>query len=372
MARNAGTPVIRLARLATITSSGSFIVPMTPLTAAKVTALEHEHQKRYPFVNLLFNRRPPGPQMVTLALVGNNGSSFASPADIESGQLTFFDGANNSVLGLDGPAPPLRVVMVIPDGVAKVAFFLPRQAYPGAIAYPTPGNDHRSGARQHCRVRDRPLHRPGPLEHGRNDPGTLSGAVVKRIGNLNQLHESARTRCSIMVSVSRTHRHGTRSTAIPHAGSTATTFTMAFRRPLAGAYRYVFRFSGPAPHTGCYSPVSQAIIRGPDLGIPSTSRGQIASTQSSSQAWCAGTYKVSVALAARASRPFSTARFTIQTVTTDSSLPTMTAVKPYACSSNPLRGRVTRASAEHTRRPGTAARMRSTSRPRCSARLRQS
>lgn len=314
MARNAGTPVIRLARLPTITSSGQkvFIVPMTPLTAAKVTALEHEYQKRYPFLKSLFNRRPPGPQMVTLALVGNNGSSFASPAGIESGQLTFFDGANNSVLGLDGPAPPLRVVMVIPDGVAKVAVFLPRQAYPGAIAYPTPEtitvpvHDNIAAFETDRYIDQDHWSMVGMIWYAR------SGAIVKRIGNLNQLH-SVRPDPLLDHGVSTANPSTWDSlTVIPHAGSTATTFTMAFRRPLAGAYRYVFRFSGPAPHTGCYSPVRQAIIRGPDLGISSTSRGQIASTQFSSQAWCAGTYKVSVALAARASRPFSTARFTIQ------------------------------------------------------------
>jgi hypothetical protein len=77
-------------------------------------------------------------------------------------------------------------------------------------------------------------------------------------------------------------------------------------------YRYVFRFSGPTPRPGCYWPVDQAIIRGPDLGIPSTSRGQIASTQFPSHTWCTGSYTVSVALAARASQPFSTATFTVQ------------------------------------------------------------
>jgi hypothetical protein len=47
VAGHAGTPVIRLARLATITSWGQkvFIEPVTPLTAVRATALEH----RYPF-----------------------------------------------------------------------------------------------------------------------------------------------------------------------------------------------------------------------------------------------------------------------------------------------------------------------------------
>ncbi len=314
MASNAGTPVIRLARLAAITSWGQkvFIAPMTPLTAANVTALERKYQNRYPFLKSLFNRRPPQPQTVTLALFGDNGTSFASPADIESGQQTFFDGANHSILGLDGPAPPLRVVMVIPDGVAKVAFFLPRQAYPGAIVYPTPET---ITAVVHDNIAAFVTDRYIDQDHW-SMVGMIwyapSGAIVKRIGNLNQLN-SVRPDPMLDHGVSTAKPSTWDSlTVIPHAGSTATTFTIAFRRPLAGAYRYVFRFSGPTPHTGCYSPANQAIIRGPDLGIPSTSRGQIASIQFSSQAWCAGTYTVSVALATRASRPFSTARFTIQ------------------------------------------------------------
>ena len=72
---------------------------------------------------------------MTLALFGGRETSFGSPADIEQGQQTTVQGPNG-ILGLDGFAPPLRVVMVVPDGVAKISFLLPRQAYPGAIAYP--------------------------------------------------------------------------------------------------------------------------------------------------------------------------------------------------------------------------------------------
>jgi hypothetical protein len=307
MAGNAGTPVIRLARLATITSWGQkvFIAPMTPLTAAKATALEH----RYPFLKSLFEQRQP--QTLTLALFGNRATTFASPADIESGSESMFDGTN-SILGLDGPGPPLRVVLVIPDGVAKVAFVLPRQAYPGAIVYPSPETimvpvQNNIAAFKTDRYIDQ--------DHWSMIGMTWyapSGATVKRIGNFNQLNTVRPDPPPFRQGRNQNPAKWDELAMVPRTGSPSTTFTAAFRRPVTGAYRYVFRFSGPTPRTGCYSPVNQAVIRGPYLGIPSVSRGQIASTQFSSQTWCAGTYRVSVAPATRASQPFSTARFTVQ------------------------------------------------------------
>ena len=97
-----------------------------------------------------------------------------------------------------------------------------------------------------------------------------SGAVVKRLGDFGQLNTvlpdpeldaAVRTKnASTWDSV----------TVVPRAGNQSTTFTVAFRRPVSGAYHYTFRFSGPTPHAGCYSPVSLTPInRGPDLGIPS-------------------------------------------------------------------------------------------------------
>jgi hypothetical protein len=135
--------------------------------------------------------------------------------------------------------------------------------------------------------------------------------LCRRIGDVSQLS-------SVRPDPMLASRIGTESpskwdslTVIPQVASTSTTFTIAFRRPLTGAQRYVFRFTGPIRRTGCYLPVNQPIMRGPNLGIPSTSRGQIASTQFSYRTWCTGSYTVSVALAGRASQPFSTARFTV-------------------------------------------------------------
>jgi hypothetical protein len=110
----------------------------------------------------------------------------------------------------------------------------------------------------------------------------------------------------------RTHNRSAWDSAkvIPSAGTGSTTFTVAFRRPVGGAHRYAFRFTGPAARTGCTSPVSPTpIVRGPALGIPSTDQGQIADTQFSGGPWCPGTYRVSVAVAG--SRPFSVAAFTV-------------------------------------------------------------
>jgi hypothetical protein len=247
MAGNAGTPVIRLARLATITACGQkvFIAPMTPLTAAEAAALEHQ----YPFLKSHLEQRPP--QKLTLALFGNRETSFASPADIESGQQTIFDGAH-SILGLDGTGPPLRVVMVIPDGVEQVAFYLPRQAYTGAIAYPAPET---ITVAVHDNIAAFEIDRYIDQDHW-SRIGMIwyapSGAIVTRIGDFRQL-----------------------STVRPD------------------------------PH------LSYTVRTQPPSKWDSPRRGQIASTQITAQRWCPGTYRVSVAPAARANRPFSTASFTV-------------------------------------------------------------
>jgi hypothetical protein len=139
-----------------------------------------------------------------------------------------------------------------------------------------------------------------------------SGAIVKRIGDFSQLNTVLPDPRLSGAPRTRNPSSWDSVTVIPSVGGQSTTFTVAFRRPVSGAYHYAFSFSGPSARSGCYSPVSQTpIIRGPDLGIPSNRVGQIASTQFSAQTWCPGTYRVSVALATGGHPPFSTARFTV-------------------------------------------------------------
>jgi hypothetical protein len=309
MSVNVGTPDLQLARLATVTPWGQkvFVAPMLPLTSAQIAQFKH----RYPHLARIFDQRRP--QKVTLGLFGNTESDFSSVADIEAGRDTTFGGANFRGLQLDGFAPPLRIVMVIPDGVAKVAFLLPRQAYPGAIGYPAPETitvpvKNNIAAFETDRYID---------EDHWGQVGMIwyapSGAIVKRIGDFNQL-DAVRPDPTLNYAI-RTENpsHWDAVNVIPSIGNTSTTFTIAFRRPTTGPYHYAFRFSGPAAQADCYSPVSQTpIIRGPNLGIPFDNRGQIADTQFPAHTWCPGTYHVSVTVAAKASKPFSTAKFTVQ------------------------------------------------------------
>jgi hypothetical protein len=337
-----GKPDVRLARLATITPWGEkvFIEPLTPVTATQAASLK----RRYPQFRQAFEQ--PQPQTVRLALFGTMSISFGQVADIEDGGENTVEGLTTQVaqpprcanrnrasrnhrvpctvgvravdnvtgiLGLDGPSPPLRVVMVIPDGVAKVAFILPRQAYPGAIAYPA---TQTIAVPVHNNIVAFQTDRYIDQDHW-SKIGMIwyapSGAVVKRIGAFSQLNAVLPDPTLDYTVRTENPSKWDSVVVVPNAGGQSATFTVAFRRPASGAYRYAFRFTGPSPQAGCYSPVGQAaIIRGPDLGIPSTNRGQIASTQFSSQTWCAGTYHVSVALATAIRRPFSTASFTVQ------------------------------------------------------------
>jgi hypothetical protein len=64
-----------------------------------------------------------------------------------------------------------------------------------------------------------------------------SGAIVKRIGDFSQLN-SVRPDPMLGYLVRTENPSKWDSlTVIPHAGSTSTTFTIAFRRLLTGAYR---------------------------------------------------------------------------------------------------------------------------------------
>jgi hypothetical protein len=286
-----------------------FIAPMTLLTPAQITRFKRRYQ-RYPHLVAVFEQRLP--QHVTLGLFGGQESDFSSVADIEAGRDTTFGGAPG-VLRLDGFGPPLHVLMVIPDGVAKVAFLLPRQAYPGAIAYPAPET---VTVTVHNNIAAFQTERYIDEDHW-GEVGMVwyapSGAIVKRIGDFNQL-DAVRPDPTLDYAV-RTESPSKWDSArvLPSVGGMSTTFTVAFRRPVTGPDRYAFRFSGPSAGSGCYSHVSQtSIIRGPVLGIPLTNRGQIADTQFSAQTWCRGTYHVSVAIAAGASKPFSTAKFTVE------------------------------------------------------------
>jgi hypothetical protein len=306
MAVNVGAPDRRLARLATVTPWGQkvFIAPMHPLSAADIAALK----RKYPGLARALASRPA--QKVTLGLFGNRERAFGSVSDVEAGRESTFDGAN-SILGLGGPGPPLRVLMVIPDGVAKVAFALPRQAYPGAIAYPKPEtitvpvHDNIAAFQTDRYIDEDHWSRIGMTWYA------PSGAILKRTGDFSQLNSIGPD--PMLSAAVRINNPSTWDavTVVPRNGNPSTTFTIAFRRPVSGAHRYAFLFSGPTANGGCASPVSHTpIIRGPDLGIPSNGSGQIASTQFSNRTWCPGNYRVSVALAG--SKPFSTTRFTVQ------------------------------------------------------------
>ena len=303
-----GAPDLALARLASVTPWGQkiLIAPVMPLSAARISQLA----QRYPQLRNLFSQRPP--QAVTLGLYGERGSSYASVRDIEHGRETEFrDGPE--ILGLDGYGPPIRVVVVIPDGVAKVTLFLPRQAYPGAIAYPTTQTitvpvHNNIAAFQTDRYTDQDHWSAIAMTwHG------PSGAIVKRLGNFGQLNTVLPDPNPSLGPPTNSPSRQSALVVIPRTGGRATTFTMAFRRPVSGSQRYVFTFTGPHPSAGCYSPAAHSpITRGPDLGIPSTARGQVASFQLPVQTWCPGTYLVNVAIATHNPKPFSTATFTVK------------------------------------------------------------
>jgi hypothetical protein len=276
-----GTPDRSLIRFATTTPWGEklYFVPMTAVTG--------------------------GRQVERLSVFSTEGGGGAgTPALIEAGQEIGTEGGG----GIRGT----RLTLVVPDGVVKVAFVLPRQPSPeqyGAPVYP------------HSQTLTVPVHdNVAAVQVARSIPaGQLpmiwygsDGHVVKRIGDVAGVNRVVATpkpgpETPLSRAAERDPSTPNRVWVTPRVGGRDTIFKVHFRLLLNGA-DYSYRLSG----TKCPA----ITVNGGDGGGTNDLRGRIWTDQVGAvagQAWCPGTYRLSVSIMGRAAAsPFGTASFTVK------------------------------------------------------------
>ena len=280
-----GTPEVPLIRRAASTpwGSGVFVIPMKPLSAARLAAL----RARYPQLPQLAEL--PHGETIDLE-VGFGGGCCATAAGIEAGHEVTTQGAGRSFAG---GSTQTRLTLVVPDGVARVEFVFPRQPSryePGSPIYPAP-----------LRVTV-PVHGNVAAVQVKRESGGGAvamiwygphGRVVKRIGSLAAAYRvfpppkpgpaTAQSRAA-----ERNPSTPNRVWVTPASGNTRSKYSVHFRLLLTDA-DYRFQISG----TRC----PQITFAGGGGGGYSDLRGKTFSyalDAVTGQTWCPGTYDVSV------------------------------------------------------------------------------
>jgi hypothetical protein len=307
-----GPPDRVLIRRATTTPWGSpvFLVPVGPGSVARAeAALGRRHLPPA----LVRNITLPTERLAEIDSSGSGGGSTA--ADIEAGHALSTQGAGRSFAG---GSTRTRIILIVPDGVARVAFIFPRQADrndPGAPIYrhaltvtaPVHANVAAVQVPRECCGSDLPMIWYAP-----------DGHVVKRFGSLAAVNrvapvakpgpETPQSRAAERDPSTPNHVWVTPAAGGRHAG-----YTLHFRLLLSDA-GYQLSFSG----TRC-----KAITFPGGQGGPTELRGDLFSANLDAvdgQTWCPGTYHVSVTVSdlGRAGRlthrphPFGTATFTVR------------------------------------------------------------
>ena len=232
------TPDYPLIRRATTTPWGSpvFLVPVKPLPVKAI----HPARGSTAYAPL---RRQTGEGLMEVDRSGSGGDATASA--IEAGHFLGTTGAGRSFAG---GSTGTRVILVVPDGVAKVAFVFPRQTNrsdPGAPVYrrsltmiaPVDGNVAAIQVPRECCGSNVPM-----IWYG------ADGHVVKRLGNFADVNrvlptpkpgpETSQSRAADRDPPTPNHVWVSPSSGGPH-----TNYTVHFRILLNDA-DYRFAFSG--------------------------------------------------------------------------------------------------------------------------------
>lgn len=182
-----GTPDIALIRYATTTPWGErlFFVPMKPPSAASAAAFVRSFPARLrrQARRAIAERVGRGETLGVFSKSGGGGG--ASAADIKAGDSLGTEGAGRSFAG---GSIRTRLILVVPDGVAKVAFVFPRQSA-GAL-YGTPVYKH--SLRIEAPVRDNVAAVQVDRQCCSGRPPMIwyaaDGQVIKQIGNFAKVN----------------------------------------------------------------------------------------------------------------------------------------------------------------------------------------
>lgn len=249
-------------------------------------------------------------------LVGSGGGCCARASDIvHFGDVTT-EGAGRSFAG---GSTGTRVVALVPDGVARVAFVLPRQPSPGQAGAPI----YRRSLTVNARVHDNIAAVQVDRESDGAPPAMIwyapDGHVISRIGNpAGADRVIAPPRAGPETALSRAAERDpstpNRVWVTPAAGGQHTNFQVHFQVLLNDA-DYSYQLSG----TSCPG----ITVNGGDGGGTNDLRGRIWSDQVvavEGQRWCPGTYHLSATVMdlgrhgnlKRPAKPFGTATFTVR------------------------------------------------------------
>lgn len=307
------TPDIPLIRRAAITpwGSGVFVIPVKPPSAASLAAL----RARYPkFVLGRFDSLHGGGGIELE--VGSGASCCSTASEIESGHEIQIDGAGRSFAGGSTQA---RVILLVPDGVAKVEFVFPRQPSrnsPGSPIYPAPqrvtvpvhGNVVAVQVKRECCSGAVPMIWYGP-----------GGRVIKRIGDFASVNRALPpTKPAAPTAQSRAAERNpstpNRVWVTPATGTPHSKYSVHFRLLLSDA-DYRFQISG----TRC----PQITFAGGGGGGYGDLRGRtfgMSLDAVTGQTWCPGTYHIKVSVMdlgrygnlKHPAAPFGSATFTVR------------------------------------------------------------
>ena len=309
-----GPPDVSLIRRAAVTpwGSGVFLIPEKPASTASLAAL----RRRFASAPAAFLDHLAGTAERVALEVDNGGSCCATAADIEAGDDMTVDGAGRSFAG---GSSATRLVLVVPDGVAEVDFFLPRQPAPWDSAAPIYRRALMVAVAVHGNI--------AAVQVGRESKGAgtamiwkaADGRVIKRIGSpAAAARVIAPPRPAPETPLSRAAERSPSTPnpvwVAPSIGGPQAHFTVHFRLLLNGA-DYRFTYSG----TRC----PRVTLSGGGGGGTGDLRGKIWSDALDAvqgQTWCPGTYQVAVAVGdlgrrgalKQPAKPFGRATFTVR------------------------------------------------------------
>ncbi len=285
-----GEPDFALVRYATTTPWGEklYLVPRKPATTTQLASLA----RRFPADSrLIAHRRRSGETLSVMSRGGEAGA--ANAAGIAASGLIETEGAGHSFAG---GSSETRIILVVPDGVAKVEFVTPRQPQPGLPGAPVYAHSLRVTVPVHNNVAAVQIDRE---TDGGAEPMVwyaADGAVLKRIGDFGTVNGVSAPpkpgpETALSLAAQRDPSTPNRVWVTPSVGGPHTSFMLHFRVLLNDA-DYSYRLTG----TSCPAiTVNGGDGGGGALGL----RGRIWSDvvdAVAGQSWCPGTYHLSAAV----------------------------------------------------------------------------
>jgi hypothetical protein len=313
-----GIPDLALVRSATVTPWGErlFFVPFKPPTRRSLAAAERQFPER-DRAQLAQTFRRLAVRGETLGVYSREGGGGGVPASVIAarGELST-EGAGRAFAG---GSTRTRLILVVPDGVAKVVFLLPRQPAGAQNGAPIYRHSLHVAVAVHSNVAAVQVDRQCCTGQLPMIWYAADGHLIKRIGKFSSVNRViAPPRPGPETALSRAAEQNpstpNRVWVTPRTGGPRTTFALHFRILLTDAdYRYTF--------TGTRCP--GITFPGGSGGGTNDLRGRIfgvALDAVAGQTWCPGTYQVSATVMdlGRAgslkhpARPFGTATFTVR------------------------------------------------------------